>query len=257
MSRLLDGHPDQFIAIQCHTSGTASCSWGVSRASYYGVTGVPTTWFDGTLERSGAYTDDAQMFSWYRSAMNNRLAVPTDVTVDIDVVQTGSQSFEATATVGIEADGTGKQVTIEMVRVLDYYPAYSDNRYRNCVREGVSPQTVTLSPGETTTLSAEFTLSGTDWTNKENAKVVAWARDPGSSAPNVVYQAGQAQLWMPVEGDANGDGMVNIADLAIVLASYRMCSGDSGYDARGDLDGDDCVNFSDLAILLANYGYGT
>jgi len=56
----------------------------------------------------------------------------------------------------------------------------------------------------------------------------------------------------PVElvGDLDGNCVVNIADLAIMLANY------GSHDAtpeEGDLDGDQDVDLSDLSLLLANY----
>jgi hypothetical protein len=48
-------------------------------------------------------------------------------------------------------------------------------------------------------------------------------------------------------GDLDGDGDVDLTDLAILLASY-------GVDAGGDLDGDGDTDLADLAILLSNYG---
>ncbi len=48
-------------------------------------------------------------------------------------------------------------------------------------------------------------------------------------------------------GDLDGDGDVDLSDLAILLASY-------GIDDGGDLDGDGDTDLSDLAILLSNYG---
>jgi hypothetical protein len=49
-----------------------------------------------------------------------------------------------------------------------------------------------------------------------------------------------------VVGDLNGDGSVNGADLAALLASWGACSG-----CAADLDGDGGVGAADLAILLA------
>ncbi|MEE2681105.1 MAG: hypothetical protein VX641_01910 [Planctomycetota bacterium] len=49
-------------------------------------------------------------------------------------------------------------------------------------------------------------------------------------------------------GDINGDGVVNGADLASLLAQWQ----DPGGDA--DLNGDDIVDGQDLTILLANWG---
>jgi hypothetical protein len=53
-------------------------------------------------------------------------------------------------------------------------------------------------------------------------------------------------------GDVDGDGDVDLSDLAILLANYGMQSGATLAD--GDLDGDEDVDLSDLALLLANFG---
>ena len=58
----------------------------------------------------------------------------------------------------------------------------------------------------------------------------------------------------PCVGDLDGDGDVDLSDLAALLSSYGLCAGDPGYLPAADLDGDDCVSLSDLATLLANYG---
>lgn len=48
--------------------------------------------------------------------------------------------------------------------------------------------------------------------------------------------------------DINGDGIVNIVDLSILLSNYT-----SNY-APADLNGDGIVNITDLSVLLSNYG---
>ena len=69
--------------------------------------------------------------------------------------------------------------------------------------------------------------------------------------------AGDAYLakWQgcPVQsipGDANGDGVVDFDDLAIVLGQF----GQSGAGLQGDLNGDGVVDFDDLAVVLGNFG---
>jgi hypothetical protein len=58
------------------------------------------------------------------------------------------------------------------------------------------------------------------------------------------------EIAPPFPGDANGDGVVNINDLSVVLANYDK----SGMLwAQGDFNGDGKVDISDLSNILANY----
>jgi hypothetical protein len=53
-------------------------------------------------------------------------------------------------------------------------------------------------------------------------------------------------------GDLNGDGVVNVSDLLILLANWGLCP--EGNDCPADLNDDGVVNVSDLLMLLANWG---
>lgn len=77
---------------------------------------------------------------------------------------------------------------------------------------------------------------------------VTGAADPASRS---IYTG--AWLWRPtVEGDINGDGVVDLSDLGVLLSKYGMTVGATRAD--GDFDGDGDVDLSDLGVLLANYG---
>jgi len=58
----------------------------------------------------------------------------------------------------------------------------------------------------------------------------------------------------PCPGDIDGDGDVDLSDLAALLSSYGACPGDPNYIPEADLNGDGCVTLSDLAELLGHYG---
>ena len=55
-------------------------------------------------------------------------------------------------------------------------------------------------------------------------------------------------------GDVDGDGDVDISDLATLLAAFGACTGEPGFNAGADFDASGCVELSDLATLLANFG---
>ncbi|MCC6682957.1 MAG: hypothetical protein IT445_18820 [Phycisphaeraceae bacterium] len=61
----------------------------------------------------------------------------------------------------------------------------------------------------------------------------------------------QASLVM---GDANGDGMVNLADLQILGDHWQLTTASW---TEGDFTGDGNVNLADLQIIGDNWGYGT
>ena len=58
-------------------------------------------------------------------------------------------------------------------------------------------------------------------------------------------------MALPLPGDADLDGTVNIEDLTILLTNY----GKSGMSwSQGNFDGDPTVDLEDLTILLTHFG---
>jgi len=54
----------------------------------------------------------------------------------------------------------------------------------------------------------------------------------------------------PCVGDCNGDGVVDVNDLLMVLDQYANCTG----ECSGDLDGSGAVDIDDILALLSNWG---
>lgn len=64
----------------------------------------------------------------------------------------------------------------------------------------------------------------------------------------------QVNMGTLLEGDANGDHLVNIQDFGILAKSYGKSTGTPDYDARADFNRDTIVSISDFGLLAANYG---
>lgn len=264
---LLDDYPDVFTVIEFHLSDPYELPWCRTRANFYGVSGIPVTWFDGLVQCLGAYTNDQQMYNWYLGVINSRLAIPTDVSLDISAVEVAAQTYEVSVRIGIDQGGVGKDMRVHLAQVLDYYPPWGDNRYRNNFMQVSAHTDVTLAAGESTTITPEWGdpgdpgypylyLDGVNWDNKEDVKLVCFAREPGSPGPKEVYNSSYISWPIAgIPGDVDGDGDVDLSDLAALLATYDLCEGDPGYNPNADFNGDGCVDLSDLATLLGNYPY--
>ena len=54
--------------------------------------------------------------------------------------------------------------------------------------------------------------------------------------------------------DLNGDGKIDITDVAIVAKSYGKSSGEPDYNLKADLDQNGIVDIMDIAIVAADFG---
>ncbi len=60
--------------------------------------------------------------------------------------------------------------------------------------------------------------------------------------------------YMPIPGDLNSDGIVNIFDLRIVARAFGTVPGDPNWDSRADVNRDNRINIYDLVLICRNYG---
>ena len=162
MRQLLEDSPDSFVGYQVHTTDSWATGWGTQRAQFYGVTSVPTVVMDGVLKKVGSSGTDAANYAALNGLLQTRLGVPTDIAVELGAEEVGTQKYEFTAKVTMDATGTARTLRVLFVHALADYPYASDGRYFNCVRQGSSGSNVYVEPGESVFVSHSFTFYSTD-----------------------------------------------------------------------------------------------
>lgn len=89
------------------------------------------------------------------------------------------------------------------------------------------------------------------------AKVRVRGRDPqnntGSDLSDVVFTLNGTPPPPNCPGDANGDLVIDGADLSVLLANFGSAAAGP---SSGDFNGDNLCNAADLSVILANFGTG-
>jgi hypothetical protein len=65
---------------------------------------------------------------------------------------------------------------------------------------------------------------------------------------------GTFQVQTTLATDIDGNGKVNIVDIAIVAKAFRSKPGDSTWNPLADLNSDNEVNIIDVALVAKDYG---
>ncbi|MEW6199108.1 MAG: hypothetical protein AB1601_10665 [Planctomycetota bacterium] len=248
---MMSNYPNDFIPLEVHIGDSYETSWGSNRNTFYAITGTPTVWFDGVTSVVGAGSAQSA-FQNYQAAYLARKAVPTDVLVEMTACKIAANVVRTKIKVSVEPGGTAKSIRLQIVQLLDHWPA-SPTYSRNTVMQGtVWPIYITLNPGESREVPANFTLDSNSMAQPADVKFVAFAQLRKSNAPADIYNA--AWLGGPFDfrrGDVNCDGEVDFGDInpfVLILtnpaawqAQYPTCD-----PKTGDINGDGIVDFGDI-----------
>jgi len=129
--------------------------------------------------------------------------------------------------------------------------------------DGVNWTEIWVNPAGTTISDGAWSLMTLDISGVADGQptvYIRWAMGPtDSSVTYPGWNIDDVEIWGVINdslipGDLDGDGDVDLADLAQLLGGYGTPSG-ATYE-QGDIDGDGDVDLADLAALLGNYGLG-
>jgi thiol-disulfide isomerase/thioredoxin len=254
---LVKDHADQFIPLEIFSrtanGGRYEIPWGRSRTfDFYSLSGYPTAWFDGVTSRSGA----VNAYGNYLSRINSRLAVPTDIAIEVTANRTGNRTYDVTAAVSLETTGSARTVRVQLVEALDQFGVYDDGvtAPRNTLKQVLEPGIdVFLSPRTTQLITRSVTLDNESWSAFDDIRLIAWAQAPQAVGPAEVFNAGQLAFSDLLAGDFDSNGLVTGSDLGLWRAAFGKTS---GADANGDgvTDGADLLRWQ---RTLGNSGPGS
>lgn len=190
---LSNGHP---VAILEHHDGDSyETTESANRVSYYGVTGFPTTVFDGTSDIVGGNAS-ASIYGAYVPEVEAAYPVTTPFDINMSWSQTGNQIDVA---IDVEQVGSysGNGVSVYLVAIESHIPEnWLGMTEVNEVNRDMVPNEMgtplTISQGNTVTTNLSFNLDPT-WVQAE-MDIVAFVQDPGTK---MVYNAIKTPLQTP------------------------------------------------------------
>ena len=197
VNTLIANYPD-FVVVEYHVQDAYALPWGETRGEFYDIWALGIPWFayDGLW--------DAWPINTYESKLLQRLAVPTDVTLELSGFELGADTWEFTAEVCVEAGGVGKDMRIYLVQALDKYPT-TPTYSRNTFQQAATTEDVTVAAGACVEVVRTFTFDALSMATPEEIRVMAWAQQPLPGIPAEVHQAAQIR-WPFAEPALFADG---------------------------------------------------
>jgi hypothetical protein len=207
-------------AVTALATGDLNNDGNLDFAGVYGLDGTGLTVRRGL--GNGTFFDSIEYYGSY-SAINDTADALTLADVDGDGVLDALGAFYA-------------------AQEIDFWRGIGDGTFEEKVRYGVGRRPSDLAYGD-------FDGDGT-------GDIAALVEGEGAGAwyyPGVILLRGKSAT-PPMPGDVDGDGDVDLTDLALLLSAFGACAGDGGYVAGADFDGSGCVELADLSVLLGNFG---
>jgi len=145
----------------------------------------------------------------------------------------------------------GETVSVSVVveNQGDTNETFDVNCYANTTT--IESTTVTLTNGNSTTLIFSWNTTGVD---KGNYTIRAEASVVSDEIDIVDNTCIHGMVMVTIPGDVNGDGTVDITDLALVNKVYGKVEGNPDYNPYTDLNRDGVMDIYDLAECGKNYG---
>jgi len=189
--------------IEYHNGDSFANTASNYRNSYYGVSGYPTTHFDGVLEHVGGHLSQS-IYSTYLPLYNQRIVIPCNYTASIYGQNTGS-NYDVTVIIDLEDGSPPTDLTAHLVLTESEIPYnWFGLSELNFVCRAMYPDhlgtTVDFAGGDQVIINYNFTLDA-GW-NTSHVELVAFMQEESSKE---ILQGTMVPILdiMPLEASAN------------------------------------------------------
>ena len=234
---------DSLVVLAYHLSDAFTIPEASVRSSYYGVTGIPAVWFDGTISEVGG-EHYGTMYPFYRHHVTTRLNEHSllEITL-VDTYNAVTDSGMITATIlNTSAVATSGNLHFAIVENDIQYNWQGMNVLEFVVRDmlpDAQGEAVTIPPSDTIIRSREYVTSPS-W-DELDCKIVVFVQ----SSSREIYQAAEIGLMeVPkmeyyginvIETSGNGNGVIE-PDESFEINTLAKNLGDGTYTGPATLE---------------------
>jgi thiol-disulfide isomerase/thioredoxin len=208
------------VVIKYHSGDAFANIYSNTRVSYYGITGFPTAFFDGQSPVVGGGNASQTMYPQYSNRVNQRMAVQSSFTLDLEGSHICMTDFTADVTLNKVAFNNSSNLRLHAVLTEKHIPESWQGmpEVNHACRLMVPNQngtTVSFASGNTQEYSLQFTIDPT-WVF-ENLELVVFLQDhitkeifQGTKAmlteflPEKMYDAGVSRIDSLPEATCSG-----------------------------------------------------
>lgn len=164
--------------IENHNNDSLANVYSNARNFYYGITGFPTTKFDGVLTQVGG--GSSSLYAVYLTKVNQRNAVPSDFTIDLSFEHLTGEDYTATAVIENVGGYTGSNLVLQVVVTesnLDINWGLGDdvNSVNRLMVPNQNGTPLDFSNGDIQTVDLDFELE--QYWVEEHCELIAFVQD--------------------------------------------------------------------------------
>ncbi len=213
-------------------------SYASARTNYYGITGFPTAYFDGVLDHVGG-SYNSSLYSTYLPLYNQRIAIPSDFTIEIAGNSATGEDYNVNITVNNVNNNTQNNLRL-MVAVTESDIPYNwqGQNHLDFVERTMLPNAngTNLDFSTSNSLSFSFNFSmGSDW-DYEHCQLVAFVQNHSSKECLQGALIDLPDLVSPMDYNASLKGVYVPRTLCSDEVSPKVILKNSGNIALTSLD---------------------